>query len=133
MKPAMAQNLWNKFQMTGTVENQPRSGRPKKVTPRMEHAVIQNAKKERCKPLQDLTNAISDDISETSVRNTLAAHGYHRRVARRVPYINPDQTRKRKDWGKEHESWTAKQWAEVIYSDECYIQLGDHQIGRAHV
>ena len=35
-----ASNVWHKFQKTGSTHNLWQSGRPKKITPHVEHAII---------------------------------------------------------------------------------------------
>ena len=71
-------------------------------------------------------------ISEHIVHNAAAAAGYHRRVARKVPFLTTLQKKKRVAWAKEYESFGTYQWGNLIWSDECYVHLDDHS-GRVFV
>jgi transposase len=53
-----ARKIWKKYRDTGSVENRPRSGRPKVITPRMEHTVHRKALANRRRPLADIGNDI---------------------------------------------------------------------------
>jgi hypothetical protein len=52
----------------------------------------------------------------------MSADGYHRRKGRKVPYLTPAQKKARLQWAKRHKG---QRWGDVIWSDECYIYLGD--------
>jgi hypothetical protein len=52
--------------------------------------------------------------------------GYHRHVARKVPFLTTLQKKKRVAWAKEYKSFGAHQWRNLIWSDECYVHLNDH-------
>ncbi|PPR07271.1 hypothetical protein CVT26_012431 [Gymnopilus dilepis] len=127
-----AKTLWHKYQETGSTKNRPRSGRPKKVTERLERALIRNAVKERRKPFRELGNAMPGNLSEGTIRNVLDEHGYHRRIARKVPYLTDDHKRKRKHWAELYRRFRKRQWRKPIWSDECYIYLGDSR-GKVYV
>ena len=53
----------------------------------------------------------------------MAAEGYHRRVARKVPFLTAVQKQTRKAWAEGHRE---QDWTRVIWSDECYVHLGDN-------
>jgi transposase len=86
-----AYRIVNKYRATGSTSNLPRSGRPTAVSDRTRRAVVRTAKNERRKPFQEIANTMADPISTSTVRNVLADEGYHRRVARKVPYLKPVQ------------------------------------------
>lgn len=62
----------------------------------------------------------------------LAEEGYHRRVARKVPYLTKAHKKNRMQWACQYKTFTDKDWAKVIWSDKCYIYLGDDR-GRIFV
>ena len=45
------------------------------------------ALKKRHQPFCKIANAVTADVSTSTVRNILAHEGYHRRVAKKVPYL----------------------------------------------
>jgi transposase len=127
-----ADDLWHKFLETGTTHNRPRSGRPSKVTPRLKRSIIRSALHNRRKPLNDLAQMAPDKIGTTTVRSILAEQGYHRRVARRVPFITQKQKKQRMQWARKYAQFTSRDWRKPIWSDECYVYLGD-KAGRIYV
>lgn len=123
--------LLAKFEEQGTVENAPRSGRPRILTDRGERLVVHTAQKNRRLPLQDISNMLPVKVSTSTIRRILDRSGYHRRVARKVPYLNASHRRCRRAWARKYRKWQA-QWNHVIWSDETYIFLGD-KAGRVYV
>lgn len=117
-----AKKIWRKFCHTGSTHRRHGSGRPSKVTKNMKRKLIRTVQKNRRMPFDEVGNQIEPHLSATTVRDHLAQEGYHRRVARMVPYLTALQKRKRESWAKEKEG---SNWEKVIWSDECYVHLGD--------
>jgi transposase len=120
----MVRKLWKKYRDTGSVENRPRSGRPKTITLHMERQVHQKALGNRRKPFTDIGNEIELPISCKSVVRVMGAERYHRRVAKKVPFLTAAQKRQRKAWGEEHRDHN---WTQVVWSDEFYVHLDDEK------
>jgi transposase len=96
-----AQKIWKKYQEMGSVENRPRSGRPPKMTPKMEHEIQQKPRADRRKPFTTIANKLSPPISDKSVSRVLDKVGLHRRVARKVPFLTQRQKEARLAWARE--------------------------------
>lgn len=124
-----AKKIIAKYRATGSTSNQPRSGRPSKVDDRVKRDLIRNARNNRRKPFAQLGREVEPQLGATTVRVHLAEEGYHRRVARKVPYLNKVHKKKRLEWGRRNRR-TA--WDTVIWSDECYVYLDDSR-GRVFV
>lgn len=124
-----AKKIWRNFCTTGSTKNQPRSGRPPKVTERLGRKIVREARKNRRMPFKEIGNHVKPALSETTVRDYLARAGYHRRVARKVPYLSKVQKKNRLKWG--HNA-RGTDWSKVIWSDESYVYLGDSH-GRTYV
>ena len=125
IKKSTAHDIWKKFCLTGSTHNLPRSGRPKKVTARVSRVLIQESKKYRQKTLQELGNAMVPRISPRTIQRTLASKGLHWRKARKVVFLKKEHKRARLQWAKQYQGFTAEDWAHIIWSDECYVYLGD--------
>jgi transposase len=132
IKASTVSDIWTKYKNTNTTKNQPRSGRPSKLTDRAQRLVVRNCIKDRQKPFQKVAQESNMNISERLVRNVAVDTGYHRRVARKVPFLTALQKKKRLAWAKEFKSFSPHKWGNLIWSDECYIHLGDHN-GRVYV
>ena len=123
---------WSRFKKTGTTHNQPRSGRPRKVSTGGRKKLIEHAIKHRRLSLRALGKTLNPQISTNTTRRILADAGYHRRVARRKPYLKPLHRKFRREWAERHASWNANLWKHIIWSDECYIHINDKN-GRIYV
>jgi hypothetical protein len=59
-----------------------------------------------------------------TIRKILDKHGYHKRVARRKPYLKESHKAERLLFAEKHQHWKPKHWARVMFTDECNIELG---------
>jgi len=132
LPPRTAQNLVQRYKQTGSVSNKPRPGRPSILTDYDKRQIVRTARKNRRMPFSELSNQIAVKVSVSTIRRILAARGYHRRVARRVPYLTRDHKRLRFLWGKSYRAWRTAHWRRVVFSDECYVHVGD-KCGRIFV
>jgi len=124
-----ARRIRDKWLETGSVSNLPRSGRPPKVTARMERLLVRNARKDRFASPKKLGNTVNPHIHPNTVCHYLDIHNLHRRVAQRVVHLKKAQRRKRNDWAK---GMKGQNWWEAMWSDETYIFIGDRK-GRVFV
>jgi hypothetical protein len=49
--------------------------------------------------------------------------GLKSHVQKRKPFLSKSQIKKRRDWCKEKQSWSAQQWSQVVFSDESHFEL----------
>ena len=89
-----------RFKTTGSVENQKRSGRPRKKVDRAERRLI--VKINPRKTLQDVTSVFNAQtptkISRTTVQRRLKFHGYKRRVLKMKIVISKQNRVRRRAW-----------------------------------
>jgi hypothetical protein len=87
----------------------------------------------RRKPFSEIANQTKPKISKGTIRNILAQRGYHRHVAKKVPYLTRAHRRERLAWAQVCKAHAVLGiWQKKIWSDECYIYLGDNR-GRIFV
>lgn len=122
----------SKFKKFGATHGRARSGRPRKLSDRARRAVILEAQKNRRLALAALGNSVNPNVSSSTIRRVLSDAGYHRRVARRKPYLRRDHIRLRNQWAKKYRLWMNNHWQHVMWSDECYVHIGDNK-GRIYV
>lgn len=123
-----ANDIWQKYKKTGSTENRPRSGRPRETSERDREKLVEDATgstENRRRTFQDIGNQLSTPVSEDTVRRVLHELGYHRRVARKVPFLTKKHKQKRMLWARQYGKFTQCDWSCVIWSDEAYIQLGE--------
>jgi len=122
-----ANTLWHKFLETGSTHARQRSGRPSKVTDRLTRHVVQYSKKHRREPLRNIGLAMTPQISTSTVRRVLDRVGRHRRKARKVVYLTEAHRKARMAWAVQYKKMTRRDWQHVIWSDECYVYIGDNR------
>ena len=120
-----ASSLWHKYQATGSTHALPQSGRPPKVNPCLTHHIVNETKKHRREPLREIGLAVVPQVSSSTVCRMLAKEGRHRRKARKVVYLNERQKKARRAWAMRWKKMSSKDWRHVIWSDECYVHVGD--------
>lgn len=124
--PSNASRWWSNFKKRGITHNLHRSGRPHKLSDRTKRYLVSQAVKHRRMSLRALGKTISPQISGNTARRVLADAGYHRRVAVHKPYLTKEHKIFRQKWAKKYEHWQTNLWEHVIWSDECYVYMGDN-------
>lgn len=116
-----------KFKDENLIANKSRKGRPKKLTEREEKRILREVKQN---PRTSATNIVSHlatysgkTVSTETVKRVLRKAGYGGRVARKKPYINDVNRRKRLAFAKEHQNKPPEFWRRVLWSDETKINL----------
>ena len=128
---AAVHNAMAKFRNTGTYTTAKKSGRPRKTTPRDDHAIRRIAVR-------------SPMSSASKIRSSLLAKGTdisRRTVSRRLvddfdlkahkpahkPRLTQAMKSKRLAFAKKHVKWTIQQWQQVLFSDESTVQQFTNQ------
>jgi hypothetical protein len=127
-----ANNIWRRYKKTHTVNDGPRSEQPRKLTKRGEHSLVLTVHKNCRLSFCDLGNLIEPNLSERTVSSYLARHNYGRYVARKVPFLTLSYRHNRQKWAQMFRRCGMGFWQQKIFSDECYIYLGDRW-GRVYV
>ena len=127
VNPRTAQRICKHFAETGSTARKKGSGPPTKVTDYDKREIVRTARKNRRMALGQLRNQVAADISTSTVRRVLDSEGYHRRVARRVPYLTRKHKQARLAWAKKNKGMSHEDWGRIIFSDECYVYLGNKQ------
>ncbi len=106
-----------KWKTYKTTDNLPRSGAPRKISPRgvkmITRTVSKNPRTTRGDLVNDLQRA-GTKVTKATISNTL-----HR--ARRVPLLKPVHVQARLKFAREHLDDPEEDWENVIWSDETKI------------
>ena len=119
--------LRTRYLLTGNVSDRPRSGRPRKTTPREDRYIVTSSRRSRFtssrKLAQRLRNVTGTRISDMTVRNRLHAA----RLRARRPYVGVPLTARhrqaRVQWARAHRRWVCRQWQEVLFTDESRFNV----------
>lgn len=113
------------------VEDAPRSGRPKKITPEVEEEVIKAiSKNSKTRELSTrkianiLSPLVKRGISDCTVHCILRCRGYKPCKPTRKPGLTKENKIAQLNWCLAHENWTLEDWKNVIWSDETSVTWG---------
>ncbi|KAK3527330.1 hypothetical protein QTP86_020254 [Hemibagrus guttatus] len=110
-----------KWKTYKTTDNLPRSGAPRKISPRgvkmITRTVSKNPRTTRGDLVNDLQRA-GTKVTKATISNTLRHQGLKSCSARRVPLLKPVHVRARLKFAREHLDDPEEDWENVIWSDE---------------
>lgn len=115
----------NRYKCHKTLKDLQKSGRKPKYTDRDARLLIRESQcnpklsskelKSRCMPMQS--------VSTSTVRRILIKYGLFGRIAAKKPKLNICQIKNRLRWCKDYSKVSSTFWSNVIFSDECRIEL----------
>ncbi len=115
-----------KWKTYKTTDNLPRSGAPRKISPRgvkmITRTVSKNPRTTRGDLVNDLQRARTK-VTKATISNTLRRQGLKSCSARRVPLLKPVHVQARLKFAREHLDDPEEDWENVIWSDETKIEL----------
>lgn len=121
------QTTIKRFAETNTLESRPRRGSKRKTTPRLDRKLVSISLRNRKKTSSELASELETEdnvkISSSTVRRRLLEAGLHGCKARKKPLLSVKNVKKRLEWAKIHQNWTSADWAKVLWSDECNIEV----------
>lgn len=116
------QNILKKYEIFGNIEDRPKIGRPQTYNDREKRAIIRRSASNPFLTARQILQTYKKG-SITTMKRLLHKNGLCGRIAARRPFLNKVQIKKRFMWAVNYGSWTQSQWNNVIFSDECSIQL----------
>ncbi|KAK3516887.1 hypothetical protein QTP70_028262, partial [Hemibagrus guttatus] len=115
-----------KWKTYKTTDNLPRSGAPRKISPRGVKMITRTVSKNPRTTRGDLANDLQragTKVTKATISNTLRCQGLKSCSARRVPLLKPVHVRARLKFAREHLDDPEEDWENVIWSDETKIEL----------
>lgn len=116
-----------RFGKTNSLADRKRSGRPKctKKTDDERIQVLAKSDRKLTGPqIRAQVNAASGlAISDSTVKRRLREKGLYGRIAVRKPLLSKKNRLKRLAWARKYKSYTSKNWANVLWSDESKFQI----------
>jgi transposase len=108
----------------GTVETQPRGGRPRALTARDKRAVKRAVLRDRRIHRASFLEELPIEVSVRTIRNSLYEMEFFSRIAVKKPFISKRHAADRLEFARKYEHWTSSDWAKVIWTDESSFELG---------
>ncbi|KAK3544182.1 hypothetical protein QTP86_006029 [Hemibagrus guttatus] len=115
-----------KWKTYKTTDNLPRSGAPRKISPRGVKMITRTVSKNPRTTRRDLVNDLQragTKVTKATISNTLRRQGLKSCSARRVPQLKPVHVWARLKFAREHLDDPEEDWENVIWSDETKIEL----------
>ncbi len=115
-----------KWKTYKTTDNLPRSGAPRKISPRGVKMITRTVNKNPRTTRGDLVNDLQragTKVTKATISNTLRRQGLKSCSARRVPLLKPVHVQARLKFAREHLDDPEEDWENVIWSDETKIEL----------
>ena len=111
-----------RYAQTGTVNDRPRSGRPRVTTHTEDRYIVLQHLRDRFLPAS-VTAAETEGlhhhrISDDTARRRLRDAGLVARRPFKGPVLTSLHRRKRLRWCQHYHRWTQQQWSQVLFSDE---------------
>jgi Transposase and inactivated derivatives len=118
---------WRRYRDTGTVDDMPRSGRPRATTAVDDRYLRISARRNpdsNATMLNSTFHATTGrHITTQTVRNRLHDALLHSRRPWRGPSLKPRHHAARYRWAQQHAEWTPRNWHHVLFTNECLICL----------
>ena len=101
----------------------PRSGRPKKLLDRDERILLRTVRLNPKLTYSELSKQLDLGISRATYYRVLDHHNIKKWLAKKRPALTEELASNRLAWAIEHVTWTAADWARILFSDEASIEL----------
>uniref|UniRef100_A0A803JLA2 Transposase Tc1-like domain-containing protein n=1 Tax=Xenopus tropicalis TaxID=8364 RepID=A0A803JLA2_XENTR len=114
---------WKEHKMT---INRPRSGAPRKISPRGVSMILRKVKKHPRTTREELVNDLKlagTTVTKKTIGNTLHRNGLKSCRARKVPLLKKAHVQARLKFANEHLNDSVSDWEKVLWSDETKIEL----------
>uniref|UniRef100_A0A4W6FNJ6 Transposase Tc1-like domain-containing protein n=1 Tax=Lates calcarifer TaxID=8187 RepID=A0A4W6FNJ6_LATCA len=107
-----------KYRRTNSLEDKPRSGRPRVSSARNDHILIHMCRENHQMTSQELqqqwSNQTGVQCSTCTVCGPLLDHGLRSYKAVKKPLINERQRLARRHWAQAQKNWTARNWKKIL-------------------
>lgn len=121
------QYIIKRFENENNIENKHRNGRPKLLTVREERKILQliqnNPRLNAPAIAKNIEEHFNKKVSSDTIRRVLKRAGLKSCIARKKPYINATNRKKRLDFAKQYIIKLPDFWNQVIFSDESKFNI----------
>jgi transposase len=120
-----------KIKQQGTIEDRPRSGRPRKITAADNKAIGQWIRRNKEVTAKEIAEKLNQErgrqVSRSTVQRQLQGMGYRNTLPYGVPMLTQKQKEARVQWAVRHKD---DDWSRTVFTDETSYQLFRNTIRR---
>ena len=130
-----ARKIWNYYDETGLVLPPKRTGATTILDDRDRRQLkryVKASRANRRQPLADITNQFNFNVCDKTLTNELQKLNLNKRVARKKPWLRPEQKMARLEFEKQCHNWGDDEWMRCIYTDEMAMQTASYD-GKTYV
>ena len=132
--------LLNRFQQTGNVADRPRSGRPRKTTPREDRFLTTSSRRNTCLSSRKLGRLLRNATGTRVCYRTVRGRLHAARLKACCSYVgipltlrHREKKKKKRQWARVHQDWTRRQWRNVLSSTNpgltCHLLMAGFELG----
>lgn len=114
----------SRFLKTGSYNDAPKSGRPKKLDARAMRRLERAVLKDPRATVEDLARDATIDSGVTAVKHALKALKFGVFMARKKFWLSKVARWKRKRWCRMKKHWPLELWRKIVWCDEVRIEVG---------
>ncbi len=122
ISPSTVHNIIKRFKESGGISVRKGQGCKPKLNNRDLRSLRRHCIKNHHSSISDITTWAQDyfgkPLSSTTIRSYIHKCQLKLYCAKRKPYVNSVQKRRRLLWARRHLGWTITQWKRVLWSDE---------------
>lgn len=107
-----------------------RSGRRPFLSPLERRQLVEwvcASSKNRRTPWHEIPAIFGWDCHVYAIETAFKLEGFARRCALKKPDLTQKHATERLIWALEHVHWTIEEWAQILWSDESWVQPGKHK------
>ncbi len=127
ISPSTVHNIIKRFKESGGISVRKGQGRKPKLNNRDLRSLRRHCIKNRHSSISDNhhmgSGLLWQPLSSTTIRSYIHKCQLKLYCAKRKPYVNSVQKRRRLLWARRHLGWTITQWKRVLWSDESVFQV----------
>ncbi len=127
ISPSTLHNIIKRFKESGGISVRKGQGRKPKLNNCDLRSLRRHCIKNPHSSISDITTWAQDyfgkPLSSTTIRSYIHKCQLKLYCAKRKPYVNSVQKRRRLLWARRHLGWTITQWKRVLWSDESVFQV----------
>ncbi len=122
LRCSMVTKIKQRFNRTGSTQNRPRHGRPKKMSVRAQHHIQRLCLGNRCTSAASIAAEV-EGVGGQTIRRTLHQIGLHGCRPRRKPLLKMMHKKAHKQFAEDKQTKDMDYWNHVLCSDETKINL----------
>jgi transposase len=122
--PSTCRSVFKNAKNQASCKTRPRTGRPRKLTPRDERRIMRQIAIEPKITAAQLRAQVAPYVSQKTIYRFLKESGIQKWRCKKRPLLDDDKAAARLQWALLHDNKPLSYWRRWVWSDECSIERG---------